>query len=274
MPTTDDAVPTSPPTTPPSPPPPSSARRRAGGPILTAALGLLGLALAVVAWGGAPGSVVNGTTTIRPSSPVDRVVLAVEAGAIEVVSGDELVLRATRSGRDFVVEHELSDGILQVRVACSRLAQLRGCLTPVRLVVPPGVAVVASTQAGAIVASGLGTGADLRTEAGSIDVHDLAGPIHLRSEAGSLRGSVLTGTIEARTTTGAIALRVIEDARQLVATTEVGTIDLTVPDATYQVDVGTTLGGTDVGISHTPGAERTLAARSELGSVRIRLAGR
>jgi hypothetical protein len=216
----------------------------------------------------------NGTTTIRPSSPVDRVVLAVEAGAIEIVTGDELVLRATRPDRDLVVEDDPSDGILEVRVACPRFALLRGCRTPVRLVVPPGVAVAASTQAGAIAASGLTAGADLRTDAGSIDVHELAGPVHLTSEAGAIRGSVLTGTVEARTTTGAIALRVIEETRHLVATTEVGTIDLTVPDATYQVDVGATLGSTDVEVADTPGAGRTLEARSELGSVHIRLASR
>jgi hypothetical protein len=218
--------------------------------------------------------VTNGATTIRPSSPVDRVVLAVEAGAIEVVSGDELALRATRPGGELVVEDELSDGILEVRVACPRFALLRACRTPVHLVVPPGVAVVAATQAGAITASGLTAGADLRTEAGSIDVHDFAGPVHLTSEAGSVRGSVLSGTVEARTTTGAIALRVIEDIRHLVATTEVGTIDLTVPDAAYQVDVGATLGGTDIEVAHTPGAVRTLEASSKLGRVDVRLASR
>lgn len=269
---TDDAVPSSPPTVP--PPPPSPRRRRTGGAILATSLGLIGLALAVLAWGGPAGTVVNGTTTISPSDPVDRIVLAVEAGAIEIVPGDELLLNAARPGRDFVVESDLGDGLLEVRVACPRLALLRGCQTPVRLVVPPDVPVTASTEAGAITASGLTAGADLHTRAGTLDVHDLAGPIRLTSEAGAIRGSVLAGTIQATTTTGAIMLRVIEDTRHLAATTEVGTIDLTVPNATYQVDVGARLGRTDVDIEHTPGAERTLAARSELGRVSLRTEAR
>lgn len=272
MPTTHDAVPSPQPTMP--PPPLSPKSRRGGGPILAASLGLAGIVLAVVAWGGPTGTVVNGTATIRPSAPVDRVVLAVESGAIEVVPGDEVLLHATRPDRDFVVESDLSDGTLQVHVACPRLAWLRRCSTPVRLVVPAGVPVVASTEAGAITASGLTAGADLATQAGSIDVDELAGPIRLTSEAGALRGSVLAGTVEATTTTGVIELRVMEDARHLAATTEVGTIDLTVPDTTYQVDVGTRLGRTSVAIAHTPGAERTLVARSELGTVSVRRATR
>jgi hypothetical protein len=264
---TDDTNPSASPT---MPPPPAPRRRRVGGAILAATLGLIGIALAVVAWGGPAGTVMDGTATIRPSATVDRIDLAVETGTIELVSGDELVLEVTRPERDFVVESDQSDGMLRVRVACPRPALLRGCRTPVRLVIPPDVHVIATTEVGAISAAGLTAGAELRTQAGSIDVHDLAGAVRLTSETGALRGSVLTGSIEATTTTGVIALRVIDDIRHLVATTEVGTIDLTVPDISYQVDVGATLGRTDIDTAHTPGAARSLAARSELGRITIR----
>lgn len=249
-------------------------RSRARRSVFAASLVLIGAALAVTAWHGLTGPTTRTITTIRPTQQVDRIEVDIEAGAIEVVAGDEVVVDvASRSGRGAgasVTNSGLNNGVLTVSVSCSRLALLRSCDTPVSLVVPPGTPLIAAIEAGSITASDLTAGADLRAAAGSIDVHDLAGTIRLRSDAGSISGSVLRGTVDASASSGSVIITVIEDLTSMSATTKAGTVALVVPAATYRVDSSTPLGRTDIDLTTSADASRVIEARSEVGNVAIR----
>lgn len=242
--------------------------------VVGASLVLLASVLGVTVWAGLTGGAPVESTTIRPVQEVERIQVDVEAGAIDIVSGDDVLVEvasgAGRWGAASVTARDVSDGVLAVTVSCSRLALLRTCDTPVSLVVPPGTPLVAATGAGMITASGLTAGADLRAAAGAIDVRDLEGDIRLRSDAGSLSGTVLRGTVDASTSAGSISITVVEDITSLSATTELGAVELYVPEATYRVDTGTTLGRTDIGVETAADAARVVEARSEVGDVTVR----
>lgn len=232
-----------------------------------AALALIGAALSVTAWHGLTGPEENEKTTIRPTQHVDRVELDIEAGDIEVRSGDEVIIDV-ESGSS-ANHSDLTDGVLTVSVSCPRIALLRSCNTPVSLVVPPGTPLIAATEAGTITASDLSAGADLRTAAGAIDVRDLAGTIRLRSDAGSISGTVLRGAVNARTSAGPISITVVEDVTRLIAATETGPVELVVPDAIYLVDAGASLGRTSIDVTAVTDASRVIEAHSGVGDVTV-----
>jgi len=249
--------------------------RRTGGrrTVFIAALLIIGTALGVIAWYGSVGPETSQPTTIRPTQQVDRIEVDIDAGDIEVESGDKVVVDVESQGRAggaSVTTSDLSDGVLSVFVSCPRLALLRSCNTSVSLVVPPGTPLIAATEAGTITASDLTAGADLRTAAGAIDVRDLAGTIRLQSEAGSLSGTVLRGTLDASTAAGPISITVAEDLTRLTAATETGPVELVVPDAAYRVDAGTSLGRTDIDVTTTTDASRVIEAHSKVGDVTVR----
>lgn len=242
----------------------STARRTA----FVAALVLIGTALSVTAWHDLTGPDENAKTTIRPTQHVDRIEIDIEAGDIEVSSGDEVIVDATADAS--AIHSDLTDGVLTLSVSCPRLALLRSCNTPVRLVVPPGTPLIAATEAGTITASDLTARADLRTAAGAIDVHDLAGTIRLRSDAGSISGTVLRGAVNARTSAGPISITMVEDVTKLTAATETGPVELVVPDTTYRVDAAASLGRTNIDVTAVTDASRVIEAHSEVGDVTVR----
>jgi len=204
--------------------------------VFGAALVLTGAALAFLVGDGPAGPAINEKTTIRPTQQVDRIEIDVEAGDLEVTSGEEVIVdvesRSDRATGASATDSDVTDGVLSVSVSCPGLSLLRSCDTSVSLVLPAGTPVIAATEAGTITASDLTAGADLRAAAGSVSVRDLAGTLRLRSDAGSISGTVLGGTIDASTSTGPIFITVVEELERLTAATETGPVELVVPDAT------------------------------------------
>lgn len=230
-------------------------------------LALLAGVLIVVNWGFGSSDVV----TQAFEEPVQKLVIetngrvAVTAGAVtEIELSSEWSLMARPS-----VDLRLEDGVLTATSDCGLWLLIR-CETDVDALVPAGTEVVVITSSGAVSATGVTGGADLRTSAGAIEVENVAGAVRMRTSAGSIRGTISSGDIEARTSAGAITLAVVTSLERLTAVTSAGAVDLTVPDDIYRVETDTAAGRVELEVRTDPDSDRVISARSAAGSISIR----
>jgi hypothetical protein len=174
------------------------------------------------------------TETRVVTEPVRSLVLETSAGTVEVVRGPRLVLRETTSYRGSGdaprPDHELEGGELTVKSpGCN------DCSTDFRVELPAGVALRASSNAGAVTTEG-------------VDVPEL----RLSSDAGDVTADVV-GTPS--------LVEVRSDA---------GDVSVTVPPGRYAADTDTDAGDEDVtGIVNDPQAPNRITAQTDAGDVKI-----
>lgn len=195
------------------------------------------------------GCVVSVDQHVTFDDPVDRVVVSIESGDVEVTGAPgKATLDGTfagPTGDDGDLVH-LRDGILEVTVDCA------ACGGSVAITVPPG------------------TPLDLTTRAGSIGVAGMRGPVTARVTLGSVEvRDQGTGRVEATAHTGDVTLwraaagDTAIDVRQ-------GDARLTVPQGPWDLDLDVTGGSRDVapGIVDDP-AGPLLRAHVRTGSLRV-----
>jgi hypothetical protein len=148
-----------------------------------ATLALVGLCSA--AWG--IGKAVSGkrTETHAVVAHVHSVVVDVDRGDVTLVPGGQVSVRATRRW-DFRSPHvtrSVRDGVLTVKARCGGAWPLSSCSTNLRVAIPAGVAVKATTNVGDVTGRGLETGnAFVRTNVGDVHMGLDATPAHLAVE--------------------------------------------------------------------------------------------
>jgi Toastrack DUF4097 len=175
------------------------------------------------------------TETRVVTEPVRSLVIETSAGNVEVVRGPRLVLRETTSyrgsGEAPHAEHELDGGELTVKSpSCN------DCDTTFRVELPAGIALRASSNAGAVSAQDL-------------DVPQL----RLQSDAGDVTASL------------------VSTPSLIDAQSDAGDISITVPEGRYAVDTDTDAGDEDVtGIVDDPQAPNRIEARTDAGDVTIK----
>jgi hypothetical protein len=174
------------------------------------------------------------TETRVVTDPVRSLVLETDAGSVEVVRGQRLVLRETTSYRGSGAaprpDHDLSGGVLTVESP-----HCNSCATTFRVELPAGVALRASSEAGTVTADG-------------VDVPEL----RLRSDAGDVTADVV-GTPS--------LVEVRSDA---------GDVSVTVPPGRYAADTDTDAGDEDItGIVNDPQAPNRISAQTDAGDVKI-----
>jgi hypothetical protein len=174
------------------------------------------------------------TETRVVTDPVRSLVLETDAGSIEVVRGRRLVLRETTSYRGSGAaprpDHDLSGGVLKVESP-----HCNSCATTLRVELPPGIALRASSEAGHV------SGEDL-------DVTEL----RLRSDAGDVTADVVS-------TPSLIDVQ-----------SDAGDVSVTVPPGRYAVDTDTDAGDEDVtGIVNDPQAPDRITAQTDAGDVKL-----
>ena len=174
------------------------------------------------------------TETRLVTEPVRSLVLQTDAGSVEIVRGPRLVLRETTSYRGSGdaphPEHQLDGGELTVTSpGCN------GCSTDFRVELPAGVALRASSDAGAVSAEG-------------VDVPE----VHLRSDAGNVSADVVG------------APTVVE------VRSDAGDVSVTVPPGRYAAATDTDAGDENVtGIVNDPQAANRITAETDAGDVTI-----
>jgi hypothetical protein len=148
-----------------------------------ATLALVGLCSA--AWG--LGKAVSGkrTETHAVVAHVRSVVVDVDRGHVTLVPGAQVSVRETRRWdfRSPRVTRSLRDGVLTVKARCGGAWPLSSCSTNLRVAIPAGVAVKATTNVGDVTGRGLETGnARVRTNVGDVRMGLDATPAHLAVE--------------------------------------------------------------------------------------------
>jgi DUF4097 and DUF4098 domain-containing protein YvlB len=103
----------------------------------------------------------------------------------------------------------------------------------------------------------------------------VVGPVHLETEHGEVTGEGLDArSVRGTSEHGDVRLSMSGVPRDLVAETEHGDVEVTVPDlVTYRVDADTEHGTTQTHVRIDPRSPRSIAARSEHGDVVVRNGG-
>lgn len=248
--------------TPPPPPPPPAAqtkRRRRQWLVVALAVGALVVltvaALTAVAW--LARDVDSRSTSIEPVSAIQ---FRGDAAGFELVEADRDDVRVdteltSSPWRDPVVETEIVDGVLVVTSDCPDFLTF-SCSTDTVLTVPQGsldeldievdagavriegssASVIATSQAGRIeLVDHRGTSATLRTQAGRVEVDATVPPAHLDVQV------------------------------------QAGTIDITLPDADYDLDATTDLGIAATSVRQLDGAPHRVIARADVGDVDVHM---
>jgi hypothetical protein len=208
---------------------------------------LLGVAAAVIAVATRRGTMDAHTI----DQVVSRLVVDVPAGEIRAVTGDrvEVEKRVRWALVPPVVKEGVSAGVWRLTVRSSWLSFAR---VDVRLTVPPGVALEASTSAGKVTIRGLSGAVTVHAGAGSIHAVELSsGEVHARSSA----GSVLVGFV---------APPVLVDAES-----GAGSVEVLVPAGTYAVDATAGAGQVRIEVPTDPASGHKVRARSGAGSILV-----
>jgi hypothetical protein len=150
---------------------------------------------------------------------------------------------------------EVLDGTLTITSECpSSLSVLNPCKRDIRILAPAGVDLDALAQVGDVSATGM------------------AGPTKLETAAGSARANaMLSDRIRASSHAGTASVDAVKAPFEVVATTDVGSVDVTVPAGAYAIDAASTIGLVSItGVTQEPSSPHRITARSETGSVQIK----
>lgn len=185
---------------------------------------------------------------------VTLVVINGGASSITVTGGDRGTIlvsqQASYSKTPPATSRRVAGTTLTLSYSCQ--AQLV-CGVEYNVQVPRGVAVRASTRAGAITLTSLAGDVSAQTDAGLITANDLgSATAQLKSNAGGIIAA-FTGT------PGSVS-----------ASTNIGAISITVPGAaSYQINTHTLVGSSNVTVRKNPASRHVITASSDLGSITI-----
>jgi len=264
-------------------PPALPQRRSAAAWVLVGVGGVLAAALVAV------GAQSVASAAVRHAEPGSAELTGVSSVAVELVrcggevevTGDAPSGTATATWSDrwsfSRPQHvrSVQDGLLTVRVTCSRLTWGWSPETDLDLSVPEGAEVSVRTSAGDVRAVGVGD-AQLSSGVGDVVVRGARGELDLITGAGSV---VATGVdsprIAASTGTVDVTLVTTTPPQSVSASSGVGDVLVEVPDdATgYALEVETGVGSAHREVTENDSSGRLVMAMSGVGDVTVRPAG-
>ncbi|MBD7980129.1 DUF4097 family beta strand repeat-containing protein [Oerskovia merdavium] len=224
-------------------------------------------ALALGACGFGPRS--SATDTYTEDAGITAVRIDLEAGSVTLRGSDPATGLSIERTVDFVGEypahdtHRVEDGVL-VLAGCGR-----HCSASYTVDLPAGLPVMGETSHGSIDLDRTGA-VDVRTSNGSVTLAGIDAKVLARTSNGKISGTGLGGTegVDVETSNGSIELT-LSTPQDVSATTDNGTVHLTVPEGSYRVSATTDLGGTDVSVPDDPDGEHHLVAGSSNGRVTV-----
>jgi hypothetical protein len=171
--------------------------------------------------------------TVTLDAPVDRVVVDVAGGDVEIVGDDVSDVRIDRhvehtEGNAPALTAEIVDGLLTVKAVCEPL-KIGVCRADHRIVLPAGVT------------------ATVFTGAGDVAVTGITGALAAETASGDIRGVDLTAaeaTVE--TGSGDVELRFVGPLARLDLETGSGDVTLLVPGGAYALQLTTGSGDVEV----------------------------
>jgi hypothetical protein len=219
------------------------------------------------------------TTVVRHTfeGPIRSIVVRVDSGDIELVPAPGLGVRA-RESRHYTFKTPsftagVRDGVLRIAAAGCEAAFVT-CRTDLRLTVPDGIAVVAQSDSGDVVARGIDVArarldsdsgavrAGLRGHQQLVQAHSDSGDVDVR--AGDARA------IDAQTDSGDVVVAAAGAPRRIVAITDSGDVRVVAPAGEYRVDAQSDSGDVKLKrISRNDRAGRSIEAHTDSGDVTL-----
>jgi hypothetical protein len=196
------------------------------------------------------------TETFAVTEPVSKLVVAADAGDVNVVATDGARVTVRRTTHWVTSEPKptktVSGGILRLADDCEGLSPLR-CESGYRIEVPRGLAV------------------EVRADSGDVDVRGVTGAVDLESGSGDVSGHGLAGVhLRATSDSGDVRLGLVSSPASVEALSDSGDVDLELPRGEYALDAHTDSGDTSVhGIVRYDRADHAVKARSDSGDVTV-----
>ena len=236
--------------------------------LLTSLPALTVTALAAVAMTGCSISVDLDRDTMRrvedesiPLGQIESIAITTENGQIDVIARDVAAVEV----RAVMVESDAGDAAYTIERAtvgdAERLViagecdarRFDPCTVGFRVVIPAQLDV------------------DVATDNGRIDVDGVAGELDIDTDNGAIEAEALISTdVTAHTDNGRIELSFTSAPSAVDAETDNGRIVVRVPEpSSYAVDAATDNGAVDIDVTDDDGADRTIRARSDNGSIDI-----
>ena len=168
------------------------------------------------------------------SQPVSEVRFANDSGDVKVTVGDTFEVRRTGGYQDTKPGKTYRmDGDALVLEECKE----RDCWVSYDVTVPEGTKVSGHLDSGDVELVGVAS-ANVAAESGNVTVRDVAGDVNATTQSGNVEMSEIGGAVVAGAQSGNVTVG-LNKSEGVTATTESGNVDVTVPDASYQVDIKT-----------------------------------
>ncbi len=229
------------------------------------------------------------------SEEVERIVLTVDAGSVEIlaVPGNTIEVQRELAYDDERprVEHTITGGVLEIEADCPGSFFLIGssCSVDHLLRVPAAVdvqidsgsgsvrvsglegVVVANTGSGAIELVGLSGRVTAETGSGGIVLERVAATADVSTGSGSIRATAGESVqFAARTGSGSMNLEFASAPDDVELETGSGSVTIGVPSGSYRLDLDTSSGSTNfTGITDDASSPRSIQATTGSGSIRI-----
>jgi hypothetical protein len=190
------------------------------------------------------------------SEPVQKVVVAADAGDVKVVATDADRVSVRRTTHWVTSEPKptktVSGGVLRLAGDCDGWTTFR-CESSYRIEVPRDLAV------------------DVKLYSGDVDVRGVTGAVDLSSDSGDVSGHGLTGArLRAASDSGDVRLGLVSAPSSVEALSDSGDVDVELPRGEYALDTHTDSGDTSVhGIVRYDRADHAVKARSDSGDVTV-----
>lgn len=199
------------------------------------------------------------------SQPVSEVRFANDSGDVKITVGDTFEVRRTVGYRDTKPGKTYRmDGDALVLEECPE----RDCWVSYDVTVPEGTKVSGHLDSGDVELVGVAS-VNVAAESGNVTVRDVAGEVNATTQSGNVELSEIGGAVVAGAQSGNVSVG-LNESQSVTASTESGNVDVTVPKASYQVDIRTDSGENitnDLG-DDTTGPKINLSAES--GNVTLR----
>lgn len=217
--------------------------------------------------------------TANFSTPVTSLQVTVDTGDVVVRTGKAsagatVVSRITSGFRTPQHRETLSGGVLQVTSSCDGALVFfaDSCSVDYEITVPAGTVVKARNSIGDVSVQGTGAAVTATSDTGDLRVSQVGSPLQLSTDVGDITGLALPGgTVDGRSSTGDIRLNFTTAPARIKATTDVGDVEVMVPnDATsYRVNTNVDVGGRRVHVPTDPASNRIVELRSSTGDIRM-----
>jgi hypothetical protein len=211
--------------------------------------------------------------------PISRLDLVVDDGSVTVGAGQPgqvtIAWQLTWSYPRPVVREWWDGDVLRIRMSCGPRWRLPGCAAHADVVVPPDVALTASTSSGDLTVRDLSGDLALTARSGDLIVANTGGRLTADVRAGALTATQLRcDVVQARDDAGPVTLDFSAAPTTVSVDSASGDLGVRVPprDA-YAVSASTSSGRSTVSVREDPTAGRTIILRSQSGDVRVAYSG-